>query len=158
MRALGIRASDQNVIFSVVEEETSRRFNILNIEDIKLPAALELPQQLKYLRSVILDIIREYSIEKAGIRVVENISDNKSTKRIQIEGVIQEAFASSSVRSYFVGQNNTITARLRPNLEGKTQFKDFIKSQSKCEFVVNWEECTNNEKKESVLVAVGALA
>lgn len=157
MKAIGIRASNTYVCFSVVEKTDDKMFEVINIEHLKIPNALDFPQQLKYLRNVILDILREYSIKRAGIRVVEGNSDNKSMKRMQIEGVIQEAFASSLVQAYFIGRSNSIIARMRPLLDAKKEFKNFIKTNSTCEFISNWRECSNNDKKESTLVGVAAL-
>lgn len=157
MKAIGIRVSNTYVCFSVVKNISDRVFEVINIEYLKIPNALDFPQQLKYLRNVILDILREYSITKAGIKVVEGNADNKATKRMQIEGVIQEAFASSLIQDYFIGRSSSITSRIQPLLSSKKNFKSFIKTNSTCEFISNWEKCSNDDKKESTLVGVAAL-
>jgi hypothetical protein len=54
---------------------------------------------------------REYEVEQAGVRVTESQADSPSVERSQIEGVIQEAFASSNLKAYYVGQISSISAR-----------------------------------------------
>ncbi|MBF4297061.1 hypothetical protein EAY24_27850, partial [Vibrio anguillarum] len=76
--------------------------SIINLEQIAIPNVFETPEKLKYLRITILDIIREYEVQKAGIRLSElHPSAKPNVTRIQFEGIIQEAFASSSLQSYF---------------------------------------------------------
>src|SRR5690242_11977212 len=100
MRTIGIRAAPTAVTFAVVETDTS---TVVNVEKIKIPSAFETPAALKYVRSNLLDVLREYRVERAGIRVTEAVAD-ANTERIQLEGVIQEAFASSELTGYYVGQ------------------------------------------------------
>jgi len=92
MRTLGIRAKPREVVFAVFDTEDR---SLLNVEVIKIPKALATPDGLKYVRNNVLDIIREYDIDRAGIRVTESSAQTLSVERIEIEGVIQEAFASS---------------------------------------------------------------
>ena len=92
MITIGIRAAPGAVTFAVIDTDDN---SVINVEKIKIPAAFETPDALKYVRSNLLDILREYQVERAGIRVTEAIADG-SAKRIQLEGVaLREAFASS---------------------------------------------------------------
>lgn len=108
MITIGIRAGPGAVTFAVIDTKDN---SVINVEKIKIPAAFERPDALKYVRSNLLDILREYHVEQAGIRVTESVAD-ASTERIQLEGVIQEAFASSELKAYYVGQISSISARL----------------------------------------------
>ncbi len=110
MRTIGIRAAPSVVTFAVIDTDDN---SVVNVEKIKIPAAFETPDALKYVRSNLLDILREYDVERAGIRVTESSADGTSVERIQIEGVIQEAFASSDLKAYYVGQISSISARVR---------------------------------------------
>jgi hypothetical protein len=69
----------------------------VNVEEIKIPAAFDVPDRLKYIRSNLLDVIREFRVESAGVRVTEPNAD-ASTERIQIEGVIQESYILTMVQ------------------------------------------------------------
>lgn len=97
MNVLGVRVSPKVIYFSVcnsIEEE------IINVEKIIVPQMLIVPEKLKYIRNNILDLLREYNIQKAGIRICESNSKNIDIERLYLEGVIQETFASSQVEGY----------------------------------------------------------
>ncbi len=86
MITIGIRAEPSAVTFAIYNSDTTNE--IVNVEEIKIPAAFDVPDRLKYIRSNLLDVIREFRVESAGVRVTEPNVD-ASTERIQIEGVIQ---------------------------------------------------------------------
>jgi hypothetical protein len=86
-----------------VRDIRQRGARVLNVEDIQIPAAFEWPVALKYVRSSVLDMLREYQVGRAGVRTSEPMAQSLSVERIQIEGVIQETFASSSLEGYFAG-------------------------------------------------------
>jgi hypothetical protein len=146
---LGLRASPTEVTFTVFDEESN---SIITIDQIKVPKVLESPEALKHIRFNILDIIREYSITNAGIRITESSSQQLSIERIQIEGVIQEAFASSALKSYYTGQVSNISKRI--GIDRKT-FKPFIDGEKNFDNIEGWEKLSKNER-ESVLCALGA--
>jgi hypothetical protein len=148
MRSIGIRVEPQCVTFAVYD---SGKAEIINIEKLNVPKALEGPEQLKFIRSNMLDIFREYGIQHAGIRITEPNSRHLSIARLQIEGVIQEAIASSCVVSYYTGQISNISARL--GLE-RTDFKKLIEGDKDYE-IESWSELAKPEK-EAVLAAIGA--
>lgn len=153
MRSLGIRVEPKKVTFVVIDC-VDNAANILNVENIKIPVSLDFPSKLKYIRNTVLDIIREYSVCVAGIRIAESSSQNIDTDRLHIEGVIQEAFSSSTVSNYFTGRLQTISKRLSIT---NSQYKDFLKPGSVYENLSNWDLCTNKENKEAALVGYGAL-
>ncbi|WP_244137025.1 hypothetical protein [Burkholderia pyrrocinia] len=124
---------------------------VLNVEDIRIPAAFHTPEALKYIRNNLLDILREYDIERAGIRVTEPNAQSLNITRIQIEGVVQEAFASSLLQSYYVGQISSISARL--GIE-RADFKRYIDGQLDWP-VENWTGM-RKEQREALLCAMGA--
>lgn len=123
MRTIGIRAAPKAVTFVVFDADADA---VLNVEDIRIPIAFHTPEALKYVRNNLLDILREYGIERAGIRVTEPSAQSPNIARIQIEGVVQEAFASSLLKSYYVGQISSISARL--GIE-RADFKRYVDGQ-----------------------------
>ncbi|MGO4527351.1 hypothetical protein AB4097_21155 [Microvirga sp. 2MCAF35] len=148
MITIGIRAAPRAVTFAIYDSEKEQ---VINVEEIRIPAAFSVPDGLKHLRSNLLDVLREYAVVQAGVRVTEASAQSPSIERIQIEGVIQEAFASSSLTRYYVGQIASIASRLgidrarfKPLVEGKEAFD-----------IENWDEMTK-EQREAVLCAVGA--
>ena len=126
---------------------------VITAESIKVPQALDVPDALKYVRSNLLDILREYQIKKAGIRSAESASRTPNTTRFYIEGVIQETFASSDLDSYFVGAIATISSKV--GIERK-QFKKYIDGTLTFDKVENWNEFSMHQK-EAFFCALGAV-
>ena len=149
MRTIGIRAAPKMVTFVVFDADAEA---VLNVEDIRIPIAFRTPDALKYIRNNLLDILREYGIERAGIRVTEPQAQSLNIARIQIEGVVQEAFASSLLESYYVGQISSISARL--NID-RADFKRYIDGQLNWP-VENWASLSK-EQREALLCAIGAI-
>ncbi|WP_404326702.1 hypothetical protein HA399_07670 [Cobetia sp. UIB-001] len=154
MNVLGIRVEPKQTSFVVVHLDGGG-FKIVNSEVIKVPAALDFPEKLKYIRNCVLDILREYSVSSAGIRVAEANSQNLDMTRLHIEGVIQEAFSSSSVNNYFIGRKISIAARLK--IKPK-EIEAIIKGECEFESIINWEVLSKKSSREAALVAMGAVA
>ncbi|MFD3348518.1 RuvC family protein [Alteromonas macleodii] len=153
MNTLGIRVEPKKTTFVVIEA-VQEIYQVVNNEVIKVPAALDFPEKLKYIRNCVLDILREYSISVAGIRVTEGNSQNMDITRLQIEGVIQEAFSSSDVQHYFSGRKTSISSRLKINTD---DFDEIIKGRKEFKQVGNWELLRNSPSREATLAAMGAL-
>ncbi|MCE2027338.1 hypothetical protein [Sessilibacter corallicola] len=154
MNILGIRVEPKKTTFVVIECEGDR-FTIINNEVIKVPAALDFPEKLKYIRNCVLDILREYGISIAGIRVAEANSQNLDVTRLHIEGVIQEAFSSSDVESYFTGRKVSIASRLKMKTE---ELDEVFRGKSNFSVIVNWDLLTTQNSREAALVAMGGIA
>jgi len=154
MRILGIRVEPKKSTFVVIEC-IGEQNTVINVESIKIPAALDFPEKLKYLRSCVLDVLREYSINIAGIRVAESNSQNNDVTRLHMEGVIQEAFASSQIERYFTGRKMSIAARLGVKVQ---DLEGLFGGKSEYGILSNWDSLTNRYSRESALVAMGALS
>ena len=150
MNTLGIRVKPNSVVIAVFDSLSSV---MMNVEEIRIPKALPTPEALKYIRNSILDILREFNIEKAGLRVIESNSKTLVIRRIEIEGVIQEAFASSMLSAYFCGQISTIAAKLKIE---RADFKLYVDGSKLFDAVEGWDEHTK-EEKEAILTALGAV-
>lgn len=149
MITIGIRAAPKEVTFAVYDTDAR---TVLNVEEIRIPAAFQTPDALKYLRSNLLDVLREYAVEKAGVRVTESSAQTPNIARIQIEGVIQEAFASSRLAAYYVGQISSISSRIGID---RARFKPLVDGTEAYD-MEGWAEMSK-EGREAVLCAVGAL-
>jgi|SRR5690554_2820234 len=149
MNKIGIRVSPKEVFYCIYDEGSRA---IINIDKIGVPLSLEIPEQLKYIRLSLLDIIREYNVEKAGIRTIESNAQSPSISRIHIEGVIQEALASSDVDDYYVGQISNISARIKIE---RTEFKPLVDGSKSLDGFEGWEGLSK-EQREAVLCAIGA--
>lgn len=149
MNTMGIRAKPGEVTFAVYDVDNRA---LSNVETIKIPKALPTPDALKYVRNNVLDVIREYQISRAGLRTTESTARSPSVQRIEIEGVIQEAFASSSLQGYYCGQIATIASRLGIP---RANFKLHVNGELPFDSVENWADLSP-EEREAVFAALGA--
>ena len=138
--AIGIRADPKAITFAIFDTAANA---VIDVEEIRIPAAFLIPAALKYVRSNLLDVLREYNVQSAGIRVTEPVSKVRNIERIQIEGVIQEAFASSELQSYDVGQIASISKRLGID---RKKFKPLVDGNEN-PGVQNWEEMSTKERE-----------
>ena len=149
--SIGIRVKPDCIIYSIIKENDGNK-EIILIDKVNVPVALEVPEQLKFIRSTFLDIIYENKVNRACIRITESMALKPSIERINIEAVIQELIASSTVEKYFVGQISNISAKLGMAREN---FKKIIESKE-CDFIEEWSNF-NKEEKESLLAALSAF-
>ena len=148
MNCIGIRVEPSRVWFAIYNAQENV---VVNVEYIRIPHALETPEALKYVRSNVLDILREYEIENAGIRETEPNAQHPNAMRMKIEAVIQEAFASSCVKAFYVGHVSSISSRLDID---RTEFKPFIKGETD-PGIENWDQLSEPQR-EALLCAKGA--
>ncbi|WP_431481663.1 hypothetical protein [Pseudomonas thivervalensis] len=146
---IGVRASPTEVTYCVFDPNSDA---IVNIGKINIPKSLGVPEQLKHIRLNLLDVLREYEVLEAGIRILEPTAQSISIERVQIEGVIQEAFASSNVKSYYVGQISSISSRVGID---RTQFKPLVEGDTSLDGFENWHDLSKTER-EAALCAIGA--
>lgn len=149
--SIGIRVKPDCIIYSIIQENHEDK-EIILVDKVNVPIALEVPEQLKFIRSTFLDIIYENKVNRACIRITESMAQKPSIERINIEAIIQELIASSTVEKYFVGQISNISARLGIAREN---FKKIIESKE-CDFIDEWSTF-NKEEKESLLAALSAF-
>jgi hypothetical protein len=157
MRAIGFRASPKHVTFAVVEGppgQGASPYSLVAADVVTVPPALHPPDQLHFIRTVLLDVMEEFNVQRAGLRLAEPIAKASYPFRDNIEGVIQELLASSAVEYHVAGINSRLTAKL--GLGDKTLFKSFCDGTASPEFITKWSEI-KPEYREPVLAAVAAL-
>ena len=152
MTSLGIRVTPTTVYYAITKVEKGE-VNLLICDKIIVPLALSVPEQLKYLRDTFLDIIYENDVKNACIRVIEKNAQSYDYNRAQIEGVLQEMIASSTIERYYLGRIANMSSKL--GLVGG----DFLKllSSDKCDFFSEWSDIKNRGKREAMLASHSAL-
>lgn len=148
MITIGIRVSPTFVVFAVYDTEA---LAVQSVEKIVVPAAFDPPDALKYVRSNLLDVLREFKVEKAGLRTTEPSAQSKNITRIQFEGVILEAFASSELKAYYIGHVASISAKIGID---RDQFKPMTENRQTPN-IANWDTM-KKEAREAILCAQGA--
>lgn len=157
MKSIGIRVHPKLIYFTIVEfsgEELSLSSEV--VEKIIVPVALDTPNQLAFIRQTLISIITEFGIETAGIRITEPIAKNVNFQRLNIEGVIQELLANSTVENYLVGTISTMSKHLY--LKQKELSRSFKEKTppTDYEFLSMWSTL-KKEEKESLMMAIAAL-
>lgn len=156
MNTLGIRVTPSEIYYSIYESEIKK----IEIKVFKRAKYLEIPEYLKYIRYNLLDILSCKEIELVTIKKIEGNSININFERIYIEGVIQEALASSNVKKYFIENKTSFlkqakkikseTKDIKLILKNKENFNNFI-----CDLVdLNTINGSNEEIREAILASV----
>ncbi|AXI27489.1 hypothetical protein CIB87_28180 [Priestia megaterium] len=157
MKAIGIRVMPKEIYYTVAEIDENSEISIgeEGVEKVILPIALDVPNRLAFIRQTFISIINEFEIENAGIRVVESVAKKVSIERMNIEGVIQELLANSTVKNYFVGTISTIAKHLSVK---STDLSEAFKSNEPLEDydIDDWSSL-KKEEKESLMTALAAL-
>ncbi|CEQ06505.1 Uncharacterised protein [[Clostridium] sordellii] len=155
MKYIGIRVTSNDIYYSIIEGKESN-YDVISISNIKIPKALEVPERLSYVRNLLITIIDQYSIKYAAIRVIEGSAMGKVNGsilfRVNLEGVIQEVFAGSSIKEYILARNLNISSILNT---GSRVIKDIATDlKLKDKFKTDSEKVLNEESRESLVVAI----
>lgn len=151
MITIGMRASPTELTFAVLNTKTK---TVINVEAIVVPLAFETPHKLKHIRSNLLDVLREYRVERAGIRLAEPTAQSVNVERVYIEGVVQEAFASSDLKGFYTGAIATIAAKIGVD---RAAIKRMVGEGANPLEVDGWADF-NDKQREAVLTALGAAS
>lgn len=159
MIGIGIRVvSNSQVFYSLIEKQEDDTLSYLDTGFVNVPHAIEWPEALRYIRNTVLDILNEYEVERAAIRIAEfGRTNNKVlTQRSYIEGVLQESLASSNVQKFLAGQISTLTSVAKI---GRTAFKKYADGLERFPYYPtdgDWSKLTL-EARESILTCYAAL-
>ncbi|RAT10863.1 hypothetical protein A6E27_01395 [Bacillus cereus] len=151
-RAIGIRVSPTEVYYTILEINNQGELEYIN-ESLIIPKALDIPRKLSYIRTSLYSLICEHEIIKAGLRIVEGNSKNVDTFRVNIEGVIQELLANSTVNYYFTGRLDTIGSKLKFN---KSIIKQCCDAKENLFNIPGWEKI-HKYNRESFLVGYATI-
>lgn len=151
--SIGLRAKPDKVIYTIVKDNIDDTADIVVVDELILPIALELPEQLKFIRNTFLDIILEFNVNKACIRIAESVAQNTSFNRTNIEAVLQELIASSKIEKYYIGRIASISSKLGFERE---KFKEYVDNKENYSSVEQWDKFSCDER-ESILAALSAL-
>ena len=158
MIAIGIRVTPNNVYYSIIKED-SEGFAIVSISNIIVPKALDTPCKLSYIRNTLDTIIQQYNINKAGIKLIEgnarSTANSSTFFRVNLEGVILELFANSSVEKYLLGISSNIASILQVEVKPVKEMAGDIGIDDSDK--TDEGKKLNDENKESIVVAIAAL-
>ncbi|MDQ1152374.1 hypothetical protein QE382_004358 [Sphingobacterium zeae] len=152
-KSIGIRVTPATIFFSIVSLENDG-VEVKTIDIVKSPKSMQTPEQLKFIRNTLSDIINEYQVNYACIRITESNARKVSIPRVYIEGVIQELFASSTIEKYYIGQISNIASHLGIS---RNEFKPYAEGDVDFEGIDDWKDL-KLEHRESIMAAISALS
>lgn len=154
-KAIGIRSSPSQIYFTVVDDEGGN-LGHGSPQYLTVPRdALEGPSLAQYVRTNILDVLNAQRVNAACVKEADyHPQATGNPQRYRIEGVIQEAVASSAANHYIAGDVNTLSPYLGLS---SAKFRE-IKSGGSWSGVSDsdWESY-NPEEIESILAAYAAF-
>lgn len=155
MRSIGIRVTPKVIYFSIAEKNASnpQQIDLLTIDSLIVPKALIPPKKLNFIRTTIISILLEYGVCYAGIRITEFNSQNLDIFRLNVEGVVQEVLANSTVEKYFCGTISTIASLLG---ESSQDIKSYFSADLVYASLKEWDKY-QKEERESIITAIAAL-
>ncbi|MFC0271450.1 hypothetical protein ACFFIX_08280 [Metabacillus herbersteinensis] len=161
MHSIGIRVFAQKdklgkIYYAVVkEDDEDGTLELVKSSYLNIPVALAVPEQLAFIRTNFLAIITQYDIKRAGLRITEAIAKNPIVYRMNIEGVLQELFANSSIEKYGLINIAKMSSALS---EPKGDIKRYIDKEETLEGFDKEEwESFKTEERECILTSITML-
>jgi hypothetical protein len=159
MTTIGLRVySNSKIYYCILEQDGSGNLNYIDVSHINIPIALQWPEALNFVRHTVLDILLEYKIDKAVIRICEfGATLNTSLiDRSYVEGLLQEVLASSNVNKYLAGKIAEFTSLLGIERDNFKKYATGELTFTSIPFCVDWNKLSL-EKRETILTANAAL-
>lgn len=153
MTSIGIRASNNEIYYTVLQKTDEDVYSITSLSYLMIPVSLSFPEKLNFIRKTFKDIIFEFSVNRAGIRIAESVAQSISIERISYEAILQEVLSSSSIEKYITGQISNISSRLGIQ---RDNFKKIISGEITHD-IFDPEKKYNQNEKEAILVGLAAL-
>ncbi|MHB0801411.1 hypothetical protein PVK73_17520 [Bacillus thuringiensis] len=154
MKSIGIRVDPSEIFYVILEIEDGGDFKF-SPQKLALPKAFndDIPKQLSFIRTTLFSIICEYDIQYAGLKTTEGLAQTPSIFRMNIEGVIQELFADSTIKTYFAGTYISIAARVKNK---STTIKESCKGENNMLGIDNWDRL-NQKHRECIFSALASV-
>lgn len=159
MIGIGLRVySNSKVYYAIIDKRPSGALKYRNVDFLNVPLALEPPDRFNFIRNIILDILIEYSVESAVLRLSEKPASLTSSvvDRYFLEGVIQEALASCSVDKFRVGPISVLSGLLKWPRDDFKKYAEAEKHLDGFEWTKDWKKLSK-EERESVLACLASL-
>jgi hypothetical protein len=158
MVGIGLRVYSNSAIYYAIFSYEGETLVYHDISSLTIPVSLEKPEQLTYVRNTLLDIIDQYEICRAVIRLSEMTGTYNllAIERHFCEGVIQESFASSTVEKFKAGRIAELARILDMPRE---DFKKYTVDGDDFEVIpkeVKWKKLSK-EERESVMACICSL-
>ncbi len=159
MTTIGLRVySNSKIYYCILEQDGSGNLNYLDVSQINIPVALHWPEALNFIRHTVLDILLEYKIDKAIIRICEFGATLNTTliERSYVEGVLQEAIASSNVNKYLAGKIAEFTSLLGMERDNFKKYATAELTFANIPSSIDWDRLSL-EARETILTANAAI-
>lgn len=152
MKSIGISVTPTEIYF-VIGLNKEEALLPVKTGKIRVPMALPVSLRLRYVRTMVIDLINIHKVNRAGIRLSDPVSANVSSERIQIEGIMQELLSSSTVEAYFTGT----TTLMAHEMHFPVDLTDFVSGKVSPEGLESWENFKKREEREAILACLAGI-
>lgn len=159
MTTIGLRVySNSKIYYCILEQDSGGDLNYLDISHLNIPSSLQWPEALNYVRNTILDVLLQYRVDKAIIRICEFGTTLNGTliERSYVEGVLQEAIASSNVNKYLAGKIAEFSSLLGMQRENFKRYATAELAYTNIPPNFDWNKFSL-EERETILTANAAI-
>lgn len=159
MYSIGIRVSVQQkqplgkIYFAIVHLDEDDELEIIRVSYLNIPVAVDVPEKLAFIRTNFWAIVKEFDIQLGALRVTETIASNPLVYRMNIEGVLQELFANSSIEKYKLLNIAKLGSIFG---ERKEIVKSQIKSGDNFADIEDWDTY-KSEERECIMTAIAMI-
>ena len=154
---LGIRVGTKEIYYSIIEEKNDK-YEIVSVSRVLIPAMLDTPNQMSFIKSIFLTMINQYKITSIGLKRIEtNVIGGLTCaieSRLNFEGVLMELFTENSVKNYFLGRSSNTSSVLGVE---QTQVAKLFDNFYKSDFKTDYNTVLTDYNKESVVMALASL-
>ena len=152
--SIGFRVDPKKVTYGTVKGPSDKgKFTVLGVGEVCVPYALQVPRQLRLVRTTLLDIIEDTGSTRAGLRIGEGTAKRKDPFRLNLEGVVQELLASSDVERFVAGPIATIASLLGE--DDRTVIKRYVEGTKPDLLQTAWADF-DGLQREALLIALCA--
>ena len=159
MKTIGLRVySNKKIYYCILEQDSSGNLNYLDISHLNIPLSLMWPEALNFVRNTILDVLLQYEVDNAIIRICEfgTTLNGALIERSYVEGVLQETIASSNVKKYLAGKIAEFSSLLGIQRDNFKKYAEAELQYPNIPTSLNWNTFTL-EERETILTANAAL-
>jgi hypothetical protein len=150
--SIGFRVTPKAIFYSIVQREGTA-LKCTSALKISFQSGISVPKNLAHVRRQISSLSLDFKAKCGGIKLIESNSRKVDHYRLNVEGVIQEAMASSSLESLFFGNITNLTKVFGDG--DKSRVKRIIEGKENCDKLDL--DGLSKEHREAALAAAAAI-
>jgi Holliday junction resolvasome RuvABC endonuclease subunit len=128
-RSIGFRCTKNSITFVVLEGH--QEAPLVLAQDVRqVPKNISRPEELRWLRREVHDILNTYGVEVGFYRSTEPSSKTRDMQRGEFEGVLQEAALSHEQRNLLLESRIKVQIKSNTGLTKKDDVEELLESEA----------------------------